>query len=51
VTTSSRIDESERCISTTPLHEGLRKTIGCFEQLLRQPGVREVVVGARWAKA
>jgi len=31
---------------TTPLREGLTKTIDYFEQLLREPGVRDVVVGA-----
>jgi len=31
---------------STPLKEGLRKTIDYFELLLREPGVRDVVAGS-----
>jgi UDP-glucuronate decarboxylase len=39
----SKAHETLSWAPTTPLEEGLRKTIDYFERLLREPGVRDVV--------
>src|SRR5262249_9283462 len=39
----SKAHEALSWAPTTPLKDGLRKTIDYFEQLLREPGVRDVV--------
>jgi UDP-glucuronate decarboxylase len=41
----SKANETLSWAPTTPLKEGLRKTIDYFDQLLREPGVRDVVAG------
>jgi UDP-glucuronate decarboxylase len=41
----SKAHETLSWAPTTPLREGLKKTIAYFDQLLREPGVRDVVAG------